>query len=79
MSSGTNVSWDCAANLTLPTRLIKEDVDLLRRDTWPLSLGVSGGLLAAVTMAISQDFESLRDAYIVAMGAVCRLCKFAVS
>lgn len=42
-------------------------------------MGISGGLIAASALAISHDFESLYDACIVAMGSVCRLCRFAVS
>lgn len=60
-------------------RLLRDDPGCLREETWPVAMGISGGLIAASTMAISNDFQSLYDACVVAMGSVCRLCNFAVS
>lgn len=59
--------------------MVRDRPDCLRADNWPVAMGISGGLIAASTMAISHDFQSLYNACVVAMGSVCRLCKFAVS
>ncbi|KAH0430094.1 hypothetical protein CcaCcLH18_08040 [Colletotrichum camelliae] len=43
----------------------------------PEGLGISGGLINAAVLAISDDFDSLREASIVTAGFVCRLCEVA--
>lgn len=43
----------------------------------PEGLGISGGLINAAVLAISNDFDSLYEASVVTAGFVCRLCEVA--
>lgn len=43
----------------------------------PEGLGISGGLINAAVLAISDDFGSLYQASVVTVGFVCRLCEVA--
>lgn len=64
--------------MCLPTfRWIHDSPDALKVSPRPEGLGISGGLINAAVLAISDDFESLYQASVVTAGLVCRLCEVA--
>ncbi|KAF5520709.1 Non-reducing polyketide synthase hmp3 [Colletotrichum aenigma] len=58
-------------------RWVHDSPDALKANPRPEGLGISGGLINAALLAISDDFESLREASVVTAGFVCRLCEVA--
>ncbi|KAI8314241.1 Non-reducing polyketide synthase hmp3 [Colletotrichum sp. SAR11_59] len=58
-------------------RWVHDSPDVLKANPRPEGLGISGGLINAAVLAISDDFESLREASVVTAGFVCRLCEVA--
>lgn len=58
-------------------RWVHESPDALKANTRPEGLGISGGLINAAVLAISNDFDSLYQASVVTAGFVCRLCEVA--
>ncbi|KAL0931326.1 polyketide synthase [Colletotrichum truncatum] len=61
----------------LEVRWVHDSPDVLKTSPRPEGLGISGGLINAAVLAISNDFESLRQASVVTAGFVCRLCEVA--
>uniref|UniRef100_L2FY82 Polyketide synthase n=1 Tax=Colletotrichum fructicola (strain Nara gc5) TaxID=1213859 RepID=L2FY82_COLFN len=58
-------------------RWVHDSPDVLEANPRPEGLGISGGLINTAVLAISDDFESLREASVVTAGFVCRLCEVA--
>ncbi|KAG6354135.1 hypothetical protein INS49_004739 [Diaporthe citri] len=58
-------------------RWIHDSPDALKVSPRPEGMGISGGLINAAVLAISDDFESLYEASVVTAGLVCRLCEVA--
>ncbi|TID00251.1 Non-reducing polyketide synthase cla3 [Colletotrichum higginsianum] len=58
-------------------RWVHDSPDALKVSPRPEGLGISGGLINAAVLAISDDFESLRQASVMTAGFVCRLCEVA--
>ena len=60
-----------------PFRWVHDYPDVLKVNPRPEGLGISGGLINAAVLAISNDFDSLYEASVVTAGFVCRLCEVA--
>lgn len=58
-------------------RWIHDSPNALKVSPRPEGMGISGGLINAAVLAISDDFESLYQASVVTVGFVCRLCEVA--
>lgn len=58
-------------------RWVHDSPDALKVSPRPEGMGISGGLINASVLAISNDFESLYQASVVTAGFVCRLCEVA--
>lgn len=58
-------------------RWVHDSPDALKITPRPEGLGISGGLINAAVLAISNDFDSLYQASVVTAGFVCRLCEVA--
>ncbi|KAK1981251.1 hypothetical protein LZ30DRAFT_793799 [Colletotrichum cereale] len=58
-------------------RWVHDSPDVLKASPRPEGLGISGGLINAAVLAVSNDFQSLRRASVITAGFVCRLCEVA--
>lgn len=58
-------------------RWVHDSPDALKLSPRPEGMGISGGVVNAAVLAISDDFESLYQTSVVTAGLVCRLCEVA--